>query len=272
LQREDFLKELTILYVEDEEYVREEIEDMLSIKVSKLITAANGQEALDIFRSQEKIIDIIITDIQMPVMDGLELIQNIRQTNQDIPIIITTAFNEVEYLKQAVDLHVDKYITKPIDIVQLLKVMNRASVVIEQKKQIMQRDLVIQTILDMKPYYSVLVDKNNIAKFANEILVQLNFNKQDILEVNYKNDKEECGTITTIEKLFEKILSLETNPNEIETICLKNKTQNSMSYFIKPYFFDTTDLFMLSFFESSKTNQVGKCFECMDMNPSIHKR
>jgi len=271
LQRENFLRELTILYVEDEEYVREEIEDMLSIKVSKLITASNGQEALDIFHAQEKNIDIIITDIQMPVMDGLEFIENVRQVNQDIPIIITTAFNEVEYLKQAVDLHVDKYITKPIDMVQLLKVMQRASIVIEQKKQIMQRDLVIQTILDMKPYYSVLVDKDNITKFSKEILTQLNFNKQDILEVRYKNDKEVCGAVTTIEKLFEKILSLETNPKEIETICLENKSQNNMSYFIKPYFFDTTDLFMLSFFESTKINQVGKCFECMDMNPEIHK-
>lgn len=271
MKKEDFLKELTILYVEDEQYVREEIEDMLSIKIKKLITVSNGQEALDLFKSEENDIDIIITDIQMPIMNGLELIENVRQINQDIPIIITSAFNEIEYLKKAIDLHVDKYITKPIDMVQLFKVIKRASIVLEQKKQINQRDLVIQTILDMKPYYSIFVDKNDTSKLEQKILSQLDFHPNDTLEVRYLNTSKQCSIINTLQALFQEFLSLETNSNETETICLQNKSKNNVKYFIKPYFFDQTDLFMLSFFESDKIEQVGKCFDCMDMSPNKYK-
>ena len=266
MSKSTFLKELTILYVEDEQDVMEEISDILNIKIGKLITASNGQEALDIFNNEENHIDMIITDIQMPVMDGLELIENIRKFNEDIPIIITTAFNEIEFLKKAIDLHVDKYITKPIDIVQLLNVTQRASIVIEQRKQINQRDLIIQTVLDMKPYYSIIVDKNNISKLKEELLSKLNFKQEDIINVKFQTQTEYCGKTNSIEKLFENILLLETDPKSIETVCLENKTQNSEKYILKPFFFTGTDLLMLSFFENDridKHSELEKCYECM---------
>ena len=106
------LKELTVLYVEDEEVVLEEIVDMLELKVKKLFTALNGKEGLAIYEKEN--IDIIITDIQMPVMGGFEMIEMIRKSDNNIPVLITTAFNELSYLNKAIDLHVDKYITKPI--------------------------------------------------------------------------------------------------------------------------------------------------------------
>ncbi len=168
------LKELNILYVEDEHDVMEEIVDMLSIKVKKFFTALNGKEALDIFEKED--IDIIITDIQMPIMDGMEFITQVREKNNDIPVVITTAFNEIEYLKQAIDLNVDKYITKPIDIVQLLNVSNRAAKVVIQKREIEQRDMVIQTMLDMKPYYSILIDENNTQQINSEVFRSLGYN------------------------------------------------------------------------------------------------
>jgi len=272
LKKNNFLKELTVLYVEDEQYVREEIEDMLSIKVHKLLTASNGQEALDIYEIEKNQIDIIITDIQMPVMNGLDFINNVRKDNQDIPIIITTAFNEIEFLKKAIDLHVDKYITKPIDIVQLFTVINRASLVLEQKKKINQRDLIIQTILDLKPYYSLLIDKNNLSKVAKEILERLDFFEDDILEVKFQNETKPNETINTIEKLIEKISSLQTNPEVIEFLYLENKSKKDIKYIIKPYFFDKSELFVLSFFESDKIDYTGNCFECMDNNPDKLKR
>ena len=136
------LKDLIVLYIEDEVDVKEEIVDMLDMKVGKLYIASNGQEGFEIYNHNK--IDIIITDIKMPVMDGMTMIENIRQSNETIPIIVTTAFNEISFLKQAIDLHVDKYITKPIDFFQLLSVLNRASEVIFQKKELAQKDLILK--------------------------------------------------------------------------------------------------------------------------------
>lgn len=258
------IKELNVLYVEDEQDVMEEIVDMLSIKVKKLFNASNGTEAFDIFEKEN--IDIIITDIQMPVMDGIEFITKVRETNNDIPIVITTAFNEIEYLKQAIDLNVDKYITKPIDIVQLLNVSNRAAKVVIQKREIEQRDLVIQTMLDMKPYYSILIDENNLQQINNEIFKNLGFNESDELEIKFQTKKDACGKLKNTYNLIEKILLLKDNPTLDETVCLEKKDSSDKRYLLKPYFFTGTNLFMLSFFEDScidPKSELAKCFECM---------
>lgn len=136
------LKSLNVLYVEDEKDVREEVQDMLLLKVGNLHVAKNGQEGLEFF--QNNTFDIIITDIKMPIMDGLEMISHIRKKDQNIPIVVTTAFNETSFLKKAIDLHVDKYITKPIDILQLFSVLNRAAIVVVQKKEIEEKDILLK--------------------------------------------------------------------------------------------------------------------------------
>jgi signal transduction histidine kinase len=137
------LKELQVLYIEDEIDVSEEVEDMLGLKVKKLYKASNGQEGLEIYNKHSNI-DVIITDIKMPIMDGIEMISKIREFDETIPIIVTTAFNETSFLKKAIDLHVDKYIIKPIDMLQLFAVLNRASEVIFQKKELEQKDIMLK--------------------------------------------------------------------------------------------------------------------------------
>ena len=136
------LKDITVLYVEDEIDVLEEIVEMLEIKIKKLYTASNGQEGLELYKKY-KDIDIIISDIKMPIMDGMSMIENIREFDKEVPVVITTAFNEISFLKHAIDLHVDKYITKPIDFSQLLSVTNRACEVIFQKKELIQKNIML---------------------------------------------------------------------------------------------------------------------------------
>jgi len=136
------LKNLNVLYVEDELDVREEVEDILNMKVGQLLVATNGQDGLEKYKKHNP--DIIITDIKMPVMNGIEMIKEVRSLNIDIPIIITSAFNETEFFKSAIDLHVDKYIIKPIDIMQLFAVLDRAALVIYQKQELQHKDAMLK--------------------------------------------------------------------------------------------------------------------------------
>ena len=108
-----FLKGLTLLYVEDEEEVRTQFVRFLSRLVGKLLVARDGEEGLAIYHEQAP--HMILTDILMPVRDGLEMAREVRAVDRKIPIILLTAFEQIDYLKNSINIGVDKYVTKPVD-------------------------------------------------------------------------------------------------------------------------------------------------------------
>ena len=110
-------KKITVLYVEDQVDIIEEFVDILAIYIDTIIVAKDGQDGYEKFIELSP--DIIITDIKMPVKSGLEMIKDIRKTNKDIPIIITSAFNENKYLFEAINLGVEHYLLKPLIIDKL---------------------------------------------------------------------------------------------------------------------------------------------------------
>ncbi len=115
------LQHATILYVEDEAAAREEIRFFLENKVKQLHICENGDEALEFYQLHQEEIDIIITDIQMPKMNGLEMAEVIKADNPDMPIIITSAFNDNAYLFRAIETGINHYVTKPVNLLQLLQ-------------------------------------------------------------------------------------------------------------------------------------------------------
>ena len=108
-----YLQGLSLLYVEEEEEMRILLGDFLQRRVGTLLTASNGREGLELFREYRP--DMVITDILMQDVDWLSMVEAIRQTDPHIPIIIiTSAFNETDYLLKAIELGIDKYLMKPI--------------------------------------------------------------------------------------------------------------------------------------------------------------
>ncbi len=112
-ETQEYLKSLTVLYVEDENDSREQCSEFLSRLVGVLVTAQNGVEGLDAWRQHAP--DIVITDVQMPVMDGLSMAEEIRSRDMSVPIIVLTAFDRGEYLLKSINIGIDKYVTKPVD-------------------------------------------------------------------------------------------------------------------------------------------------------------
>lgn len=108
----EYLQSLSVLLAEDNDAISAQLESFLSRRVGTLLTACNGQEGLALFRQRRP--DIIITDIQMPVMDGLTMVEAIRQSDPRIPVIVITAFDEAEYLLKAIELGVESYVVKPV--------------------------------------------------------------------------------------------------------------------------------------------------------------
>ncbi len=108
----NLLKTKNVLYVEDEKDVLENISQLLGNFFNNFYTAADGIEAWDIFRAQD--IDVALVDIELPRLNGLELIRRIRAIDKDMPIIVISAYTKTDYLLESVELHLDKYIVKPL--------------------------------------------------------------------------------------------------------------------------------------------------------------
>ena len=136
----DLLSDLTILYVEDNKDIKENTIVSLNLLNATIIGANNGKEGLDLFIENNSKIDIILTDISMPVMNGLEMIEEIKQIRSDIPILITTAHQEIPYLKKAIELGVTSYILKPIQVTKVITSIVTAMEPILLKNQLIEKN------------------------------------------------------------------------------------------------------------------------------------
>lgn len=115
-------KELIILVVEDEIKTRESLINVLNERFSKVIGAQNGDEGLKKFKKFKP--DLVITDIAMPIMDGLDMAREIKEISDDVPIVVLSAYSEKERLLRSIDIGIDKYLIKPVDIEELFKVLD----------------------------------------------------------------------------------------------------------------------------------------------------
>ena len=124
---------LTVLYVEDEIDIRRFMYKNLSRLFEKVLLASNGEEGLALFKNNK--IDIILTDITMPKMSGLELATKIKELAPEVPIVIVTAFSDTKFLFEAIEIGISKYLTKPIDTQKLKSTLEEIAKDIIQKRE-----------------------------------------------------------------------------------------------------------------------------------------
>ena len=116
------LDSLTILFVEDEKELRVALESAIGDEFAKFVVARDGDDGLKKFKKFKP--DIVITDIMMPIRNGLEMARDIKHISRETPIIVLSAFSEKERLLKAIDVGIDKYLIKPIDPDELMLSVN----------------------------------------------------------------------------------------------------------------------------------------------------
>ena len=104
----------------------------------EVVQACNGKEALYILEHQE--IDILFTDVRMPVMSGLELVRAVREKQKKIKIVIFSAYAEFEYAKQAVEMNALRYLLKPIEINEFRTLMDDILLSLKQEQKKNKKD------------------------------------------------------------------------------------------------------------------------------------
>jgi len=121
----ELIKTLRVLYVEDEIALRDITSSSIESIISKLVVADNGKDGLEKFNNEE--FDLIITDLSMPVMDGISMIKEIRKINSTIPIVVTTAFrSQNEEVEKLQEIGMSAYIMKPVDVMKLLQTIDES--------------------------------------------------------------------------------------------------------------------------------------------------
>jgi len=125
--------DISLLFVEDEKEARESISEMISQEFSKFYVAKNASEALEIHKQNK--IDLLLSDVHMPGMNGLELAKIIKQTNPKVKIVMMSAFTDTNFLLQSIDIQVDGYIVKPVRLLRVLSAIKKqADIILSEKK------------------------------------------------------------------------------------------------------------------------------------------
>lgn len=186
-------KQTTVLYVEDNETVRLQTLMLLQTLFETIDSAENGQEGLkkysDYFEENGFHYDLVITDIRMPVMNGIEMSGEILALNEDQKIVVISAYNEVEYLFELINLGVTHFLSKPIEIDQFTKMIAKTCQEIEEHK--------------------LVNSSNQEIRHLNEELTQNNVRLQEALDIVDEHiiysESDLAGNITAVSSAFCKI-------------------------------------------------------------------
>ncbi len=173
---------LVILYVEDDEQVREGYTRTLRRLCSNLILASNGAMGLEYYLKYRP--DIIISDINMPIMNGISMAKEIKKVDLEAMIIFTTAHGESSYLLDAIGLQVSGYLIKPVKKSDLVNIVQKLSSDIIIKREHKEQQDILQYIIDSKNSLTIITDLTMVS-FASQSFLHL-FNLNTINEFNKK--------------------------------------------------------------------------------------
>lgn len=158
-----------VLYVEDEEDIREGIMEMLSRKIRDLHVATNGLEGLETFQVIAP--DIVITDIRMPRMSGIEMARAIKQLKPNVQIIVTSAYSDINYFIESIDIGINQYVLKPVTRERLFMAIEKAAHIVNLQKQVnYQMDTIfkLHSAIDQSQSVVVIADENGVIQYVNK--------------------------------------------------------------------------------------------------------
>jgi len=153
------LKQFSLLYVEDDESIREQLAQFLKRRVGEFHIATNGAEGLELYRTHRP--DLVVSDILMPEMNGLEMAEQIKAIDPNVPIIVTTAFNETDYFLKAIQIGVDNYVLKPVDADLLGKALLKSAQVLYQRRELALKNQLMEQMLKELQHYHDDAEREN---------------------------------------------------------------------------------------------------------------
>lgn len=240
----NLLKKFTLLYVEDDDVIRVELSQLLSNFFSMVHVAKNGKEGLRTFLENQDEIDLILTDLNMPELNGIEMIKKIRTIDNKIPIIFATAHSDSDFLAEAIKLRVQEYIVKPIDVRYLLSLFN------DIVSNLYQEFLLKQQREELEKYKEIINSNNIVIKtdthlniiYVNKLFCEISgFNSEELIgkELKYLKYQDMASDIYT--NLYVNILNNKSWQGKLKNI-KKDGTAFTTDAFVIPTLDETGDM------------------------------
>lgn len=204
------LKNITALYVEDDTYVREELCSLLSNFFKKIYTAKDGLEALDLYKDKKDEIDLIISDINMPNMTGIEFVKEVRKTDKETFVIFATAHSDYEYLSESIKLKIHDYVIKPIDVRDLLFSVNELSEIINNKLLLKEQNQELAIFKEAIDHYNILIktDESMNITYVNKLFCDITgFDEKELIGKPFSILKHEEMDVNVYDNIQESITS-----------------------------------------------------------------
>ena len=201
--------EISILYVEDEPESREMVSRMLARKIHslRLYTAENGKAGLDLYREHRP--DIVITDINMPVMDGIRMGNEIKSMNPEAIIIAVTAYSDTSYLLDAIETGISNYVLKPVNYDKLFAAIDKCIETVTLKRRVKEQNeyiLQLSRAVEENPCSIVITNSKGIIKYVNpKFITMTGYSAEEIIGQNPRILKSDQMAASTYEELWSTI-------------------------------------------------------------------
>lgn len=184
-----FFSKTKILYIEDNPEARIATLGILEEFFGEIYTAVDGKDGFEKFKENYEKIDLVITDINMPVMNGIEMIEKIKASGlKDIPILVLSAHNETEYFMDSIKVGINGYLLKPIDIEQFVVSLCQIAKAIKLKQELEKQSSLLkqyQHIVDQSSIISK-TDKRGIITYANEKFCKISkYTQEELIGKNH---------------------------------------------------------------------------------------
>ena len=219
----ELLSSITILYVEDEQMIREEVSYFFKKYIKNFHVAKNGIEGIERFKEVKP--DIIITDIQMPKMNGLEMLKEIDTKN--IPVIITTAYSDIDYFLKAIELNIKKFVIKPIDLMELVRDIQDCIFESNLRDKLFEKENLLK-IVDENVLISITDKDGVIIDASHAFCVFVEYTKEELIGQTHKILKHEDTPDSFYENLWSKI-----NGGNVFTSEIRNRKKSGEIYWAK---------------------------------------
>ena len=154
------LSRLHILVVEDDRFAREQMTLLLSRFAGRISAAGDGGQGLEVFSRERP--DIVVTDISMPHMDGLDMAQAIKKQNRGVPVVLVTAHSDTEFFLRSIDIGIDGYVVKPVNAEALLDLLARLATVLLDARAAAARSRQFQFTLDINPNFILTLQAGDV--------------------------------------------------------------------------------------------------------------
>ena len=221
---EKYAKDISILFVEDDKSIAKEMELLLSEIFVDIKVAYNGIEALEkynsFYKQNNQYFDLIITDIQMPKMGGIELIKHIYKENPNQKIIVLSAYNESVYLMELVNLGIYRFILKPSNYDNFFEIIFKISkeIYMEKNKNTEEKEIFIKLADDLiwNKELKQLYLNNELFKFTKKEFLLLDlllktpekiFVNEEIISYIWEEESDKNPDISNLKNLISRLRS-----------------------------------------------------------------